>query len=71
MIVTCPKCGHVIEIRHLGRPPLNIPVTNVCDALQRAKNVRGAAMELHCSPAYVYKMLHSNGLSIKDVLERS
>lgn len=71
MIITCPNCGSRVEVRHLGRPPLNIPFTNVCDALQRAKNIMGAAMELRCSPAYVYKILHSNGLSIKDVLERS
>ena len=48
-----------------------MPVTKVCDALRLHNSVLGAANELGCSRAYVYKVLKTNGLTAKEVLEKS
>ena len=70
MIIQCPKCGEKVVVNGLGRRPLNIPLKNVCDALQAHGGVAGAAKELGCSPAYIYKVLKVNGLNLKDALKR-
>lgn len=60
-----------IYIYGLGRKAFKMPVTKVCDALRLHNSVLGAANELGCSRAYVYKVLKTNGLTAKEVLEKS
>lgn len=67
MIIKCPNCGKKVVIGGLGRNPLNIPVINVCDALQTHRSVETAAQELDCSRGYIYKVLKANGLKPRDV----
>ena len=71
MIIRCPNCGKKVVIGGLGRKPLNIPVTNVCDALQIHRSVMAAADELNCSRAFIYKTLKTHGLKLKDVVRGS
>ncbi len=44
MIVQCPNCGKSVVVNVLGRRPLNIAVTKVCDALRLHRDVLAAAM---------------------------
>ncbi len=67
MIVQCSYCGKPVVVNGLGRKPFNIPVNNVCDALEKHRNVAAAAKELNCSPGYIYKILKTNRLKLKDV----
>ena len=53
----------------LGRKPLNISVKNICDTLQSSCNIALAAEKLGCSRAYIYKVLKSEGLSPRQVIE--
>jgi hypothetical protein len=69
MIVQCPNCGHFVVVNGLGRKPLNIPLNNVCDALQVHRSVEAAAEQLGCSQGYIYNILKANGLTLKDVFE--
>ena len=69
MIIRCPKCGEKVEVSGLGRKPLNIPLKNVCEALQVHSSVAGAAKELGCSPAYIFKILKANRLKLNDILK--
>jgi hypothetical protein len=59
----------MINVNGLGRKPLDIPVINICGALQLHRNVTEAAKELGCSRGYVYKVLNASGLKVKDVAE--
>jgi len=68
MLIECPHCGGKIAVNGLGRKTLNIPLINVYDALQVHRNVQGAAYELRCSRAYVYKVLKSKRLTPADVI---
>ena len=68
MIVRCPNCGELVVVNGLGRKPLNIPLKNVCEALQVHRSVVGVANELGCSPAYIFGVLKVNGLKLKDVI---
>ena len=68
MIIQCPKCGEKVAVKGLGRKPLNIPLKNVCDALQNNSSISVAANSLGCSRAYIYRVLKANGLSLRDVL---
>ena len=68
MIIHCPKCGEKIVVKGLGRKPLSIPLKNICECLRKHRNVVGAAQELGCSQAYIFKALKSNGLGLRDVL---
>jgi hypothetical protein len=68
MIIPCPHCGKSVVVKGLGRKPLNIPLKNVCDALQTCRSVVAAAQELKCSQGYIYKALKANGLTMKDVI---
>jgi hypothetical protein len=68
MIIECPHCGGKIAVNGLGRKSLNIPLINVYDALRVHKSVQGAAYELRCSRAYVYKVLKIKRLTPADVI---
>jgi len=68
MIVQCPHCGKPVVVNGLGRKPLNIPLKNICEALQAHGSVVVAAQELNCSEAYIFKVLKDNGLKLKDVI---
>jgi hypothetical protein len=68
MIIPCPHCGKSVVVNGLGRKPLDIPLKNVCEALQARRNVVTAAQELSCSQGYIFKVLKDNGLKLKDVI---
>jgi hypothetical protein len=68
MIIKCPHCGQSVVVNGLGRKPLNIPLKNVCEALQTYRSVVAAAQELNCSQGYIFKILKDNGLRLKDVI---
>jgi len=68
MIIPCPHCGKPVAVNGLGRKPLNIPLKNVCEALQTYRSVVAAANEFNYSQAYIFKVLKYNGLKLKDVL---
>ena len=70
MIIQCPNCGKQVVVNGLGRKPLNIPLKNVCEALQAHRNVGAAAQELNCSEAYIFKVLKDNGLKLRDVVKK-
>ena len=70
MKTQCPKCGEPIVLNRLGRKPLAIPVTIVCDTLKACSSVDAAAEKLNCSRAYIYKVLKANNLTLKEVLKR-
>jgi len=69
MKVQCPNCGGSVVVNGLGRKPLNIPLKNVCEALQVHRNVKAASQELDCSEAYIFGVLKANGLKLKDVVK--
>jgi hypothetical protein len=69
MKIKCPNCGQSIVVNDIGRKPLNITVNNVCDALRLHRNVLGAANELKCSRAYIYKVLKADGLTVQDIIK--
>ena len=59
----CPNCGGTIS--GLGRKSLTMPFINVCDAVREHSTVGAAAEKLGCSRSYIYKVLKSNGLTVK------
>ncbi len=67
MIIPCPHCGQSVAVNGLGRKPLNIPLKNICEALQAHCSVMAAARELGCSPAYIFGVLKANRLKLRDV----
>ena len=69
MIIQCPNCGKPVVVNGLGRRPLNIPLKNICEALQAHHSVVAAAQELNCSQGYIFAVLKANGLKLKDVIE--
>ena len=69
MKVQCPYCGQSVVVKGIGRKAFNMPVTNVCDALQLHRSVPAAANELGCSRAYIYKVLKADGLTAADVIK--
>ena len=54
-----------------GRPSLNIPLSDIIDAVRRHGQVVAAAGELGCSPGYVHKQLKLAGITLAEVLEAS
>ena len=68
MLVQCPHCREIVAIDGLGRKPLNLPVKNVCDALQLYHSVGRAATAMGCSRAYIYKVIKEQNLSVKDFI---
>ena len=69
MLVQCPYCGQLVAVNGLGRKPLNIPLKNVLESLQACRNVKSAAIELGCSPAYIFDSLKTNRLKLRDVID--
>lgn len=70
MIVQCPHCGEPVVVNGLGRKPLNIPLKNICEALQAHRNVVAAAQELNCSQGHIFNMLKANGLKLRDAITK-
>ena len=70
MIVQCPHCGKSVVVSGLGRKSLNIPLKNICEALQAHRSVVAAANELGCSQGYIFKVLKDNGLKPKDIIKK-
>ncbi|MDD5038668.1 MAG: hypothetical protein PHN78_05065 [Dehalococcoidales bacterium] len=70
MIIQCPHCGERVVVNGLGRKRLNIPLKNICEALQSERSVASAAKELHCSQGYIFNALKTEGLKPRDVIER-
>lgn len=70
MKVQCPHCGKPVVVSGLGRKPLNIPLKIVREALQSCQSIEDAAGELHCSQGYIFKVLKTNGLKLKDVVKK-
>ncbi len=69
--ITCPGCGEQIPVvtGSLGRKPLNIPVINICDALQACSSIAVAATQLKCSRGYIHKELAKHGVTPADVIK--
>jgi len=67
MIIPCPHCGKSVAVNGLGRKPLNIPLKNVCECLEKHRSVAETANELGCSQGYIFKVLKANGLNLEDV----
>ncbi len=57
-------------VNGLGRKKLNIPLKNVCEALQACHSVELAADKLGCSVGYIYQELGKKGLKPKDIINR-
>ncbi len=70
MIIQCPHCGERVEVNGLGRKRLNIPLKNICEALQSERSVAAAARQLHCSQGYIFNVLKSHGLKPRDIIEK-
>ena len=70
MIVQCPNCGHSVVVNGLGRKRLDIPLKIVCESLRAHRSVVATATELGCSQGYIFNVLKSNGLRLKDVIKK-
>jgi len=71
MIVQCPHCGQDVSVNGLGRKRLNIPLKNVLESVRVHRNVAAASVELGCSQAYIFGSLKTNGLKVKDVINKT
>lgn len=69
MIIQCPYCGKRVVVNGLGRKRLNIPLKNICEALQSERSVASVAKKLHCSQGYIFNALKSQGLKPRDIFE--
>jgi hypothetical protein len=69
MIIQCPNCGEKLKVKGLGRKPLNIPLKNICEALQTCRSVELAAQQLGCSQGYIFKVLKANNLKLKEIIK--
>jgi len=82
--IECPRCGADVFVKvYTGRPPMNIPVKNVSDALRkhyrtlrrlhngkvRSRAVRETAKEFETSSAYIYQVVKQAGLTVAGILE--
>ena len=70
MLVQCEKCGEMVRVKGLGRKPLNIPLKNICEALQAHHSVKVAAQELNCSEAYIYNVLKTGELKLTKIIKK-
>jgi AraC-like DNA-binding protein len=70
VIIQCPRCGERVEVNGLGRKRLNIPLKNICEALQSERSVAATARQLHCSQGYIFNILKAHGLKPRDIIER-
>lgn len=50
-----------------GRPPLNIPPSQIFEAVRRRRNVMAAARELGCSDSYIHVKFKEAGLTLAEV----
>ncbi len=66
----CPNCGINIVVNGLGRKPLNIPLKNIRECLIKQRSIEASAIELGCSEAYIFGVLKTNGLRLKDILKK-
>ena len=71
MIVTCPHCGEAVVVNGLGRKRLNIPLKNILESLRVHRSVAVAAIELGCSPAYIFSSLKTNGLHLQEIIKQT
>ena len=55
--------------RHIGRPRLNISLSEIVEAVRSHRKIVAAARELGCSPAYVHMRLKRYGLNLSAVLK--
>ncbi len=55
--------------RHIGRPRLNISLSEIVEAVRSHRKIVAAARELGCSPAYVHMRLKRSELNLSVVLE--
>lgn len=69
MKVQCQNCGESVAVNGLGRKRLNIPLNNICEALQAHRSAEAAAQELGCSQGYIFKALKDNGWRLADVIK--
>ena len=69
MKIQCPNCGQSVVVNGLGRKPLNIPLKNVCEALELHCDVGQAAKELGCSVGYIYNACKEHGTAPRDVMK--
>jgi len=69
MIIQCPHCGERIVVNGLGRKRLDIPLKNICEALQSERSVASAAEKLHCSQGYIFNVLKAQRLKPRDIIE--
>jgi len=67
--VTAGMARAKVQGRRIGRKPLNIPVINICDALQACSSIAAAARELKCSRGYIHKELAKYGVTPGDVIK--
>ena len=70
MIIQCPHCGERVVVNGLGRKRLNIPLKNICEALQSERRVAAAARQLHCSQGYIFNILKAHRLKPMDIIEK-
>ena len=54
--------------RHIGRPRLNISLSEIVEAVRSHRKIVAAARKLGCSPAYVHMRLKRSGLNLSAVL---
>jgi hypothetical protein len=69
MKIQCQKCGAAVAVKGIGRRPLAIPFTKVCEALQYSSTVLAAAEILGCSVPYIYKICKLRGKMPKDYMK--
>ncbi|MBM4461759.1 MAG: hypothetical protein FJ012_00290 [Chloroflexi bacterium] len=70
MNVQCPHCGKTVVVSGLGRKRLDVPVKNILDKLRKCGSVTVAAQELGCSRGYIYSILKTHRLRLRDVIKR-
>ena len=52
-----------------GRPSLDMPLQQILETVKQRRQVAGAARELGCSSAYIWKRFRLAGLTLAQVLE--
>jgi hypothetical protein len=71
----CPNCGAEFSAHPtVGRKPLNIELSKVTERIQAHRSasshrsVVAAALDLGCSPSFIYGLLRQHGLKAKEVI---
>lgn len=52
-----------------GRPPLNLELTQILEAVRQHQQVVAAARQLRCSDSYIHVKLRQAGLTLVEVLD--